>query len=329
MSVPQAFGGSPRPLVSIGVPVYNGEGFLRPALDALLAQRYDHLEIIISDNASTDRTQEICLAYAARDPRITYHRNSANIGVYANFQRVFALASGPYFMWAAVDDTRPPAAVQQCLEALERDEQAVLAHGVVLVRTAAGSEAVRYPNDAHPADRSPAGRVRAFVEGRLHNGILYGLYRREALRRVVLGSCLGQDYLLTLQMCLVGPFAHTGAPIGTFSERKMVASVSPMYTELPLTLGNLIRAGRMHRRKCWTVLFMGIYYLARVGDVGWSDRWRSVATYAITFARVYRSRLATEVVFQLSEPIAWLGAGLWRLARRSGMLGRFTRKVQI
>jgi len=309
----------PRPLVSLGIPVYNGEPFLRPALDALLAQTHEPLEVIISDNASTDRTQEICLDYAARDPRIKYHRNTTNIGVVANFRRVFALSSGAYFMWAAVDDWKPATALAHCLEALRRDERAVAAHGIVLVQTPGGREAVAYPNDIGITDSRAAARVRAFITGRPHNAILYGLYRREALQRVVLGHCLGQDYLLCLQMCLLGPFAYIPHPIIRYSERKAVASSSPMYTEVPLTLRNLIQAGKVHRRKCWTVLLMGCYYLATVGHVRWSERWPAIVAHAVTFSQLYRRQLVKEVVFQLCQPVVWTAMVSWRLARRWAM----------
>ena len=69
-----------KPLVSIGMLVYNGEMHIRQALDSLLAQEYENFELIISDNASTDRTQDICLEYAARDERIRYYRNETNMG---------------------------------------------------------------------------------------------------------------------------------------------------------------------------------------------------------------------------------------------------------
>lgn len=93
-----------KPLVSIGMPVYNGEKYIRQALDSLLAQDYEHFELIISDNASTDGTGEICREYVARDGRISYYRNEKNMGGTWNFRRVLTLASGGYFMWAAHDD---------------------------------------------------------------------------------------------------------------------------------------------------------------------------------------------------------------------------------
>src|SRR6266508_180906 len=92
------------PLVSIGMPVFNGQRFIRQALDSLLSMDYPNFELIISDNASTDGTAEICQDYAARDRRIRFYRNAKNEGAFGNFARVLALARGNYFMWAAHDD---------------------------------------------------------------------------------------------------------------------------------------------------------------------------------------------------------------------------------
>ncbi|OHB34086.1 MAG: hypothetical protein A2Y09_05285 [Planctomycetes bacterium GWA2_39_15] len=86
------------------MPVYNGEKYIREAVDSLLAQTFTDLELIISDNASTDGTEAICREYAARDTRIRYIRQRENRGVVANFQFVLAKAIGEYFMWAAADD---------------------------------------------------------------------------------------------------------------------------------------------------------------------------------------------------------------------------------
>ena len=90
--------------VSIGMPVYNGEAFIREALDSLLAQTFTDFELIISDNASTDGTEAICREYAAKDTRIRYVRQAENRGATANFRFVLDEAVGEYFMWAAADD---------------------------------------------------------------------------------------------------------------------------------------------------------------------------------------------------------------------------------
>jgi glycosyltransferase involved in cell wall biosynthesis len=95
----------PKPRVSIGMPVFNGEPFIRDAIDSLLAQTFIDFELIISDNASTDGTAAICQDYAISDKRISYVRQSLNIGPVANFQYVLDRAVGEYFMWAAADDS--------------------------------------------------------------------------------------------------------------------------------------------------------------------------------------------------------------------------------
>ncbi len=92
------------PVVSIGMPVYNGEKYIREALDSLLAQTFVNFELIISDNASTDATEKICQMYAAKDPRIRFARQPENRGALANFKFVLDEARGEYFMWAAADD---------------------------------------------------------------------------------------------------------------------------------------------------------------------------------------------------------------------------------
>lgn len=116
-----------KSLVSIGMPVYNGERYIVEALDSLLAQDYENFELIISDNASTDRTQGICLEYTSRDKRIRYYRNETNMGALWNFNRVFELSSGEYFMWASHDDLWRPHFISELVGLLEATPSAVLA----------------------------------------------------------------------------------------------------------------------------------------------------------------------------------------------------------
>jgi glycosyltransferase involved in cell wall biosynthesis len=119
---------SSYPLVSIGLPVYNGAKYLKLALDSLLAQSYTNFEVIISDNASTDGTQQICKEYAAKDNRIHYYRNEKNTEAPVNFNRVFNLSSGKYFKWAADDDTQAPDYLRKCVQTLEGDDSVALCH---------------------------------------------------------------------------------------------------------------------------------------------------------------------------------------------------------
>ncbi|MGE0821932.1 MAG: glycosyltransferase family 2 protein [Candidatus Binatia bacterium] len=317
-----------QPLVSIGVPVYNGETFLRAGLDALLAQTYPHLEVVIADNASTDHTEEICREYANKDARVRYHRNPRNVGVYANFRHVLALARGDYFMWAAVDDLRPLTAVEDCLTVLLADPQAVMAHGLILVEPTERPQLFPILNEMELSADDASTRIRIFTEKVTHNAILYGLYRRHALLQGWLGSCYGQDYLLCLQMCLLGRVVYTRAPMMICRERQLLPSSHPMYAPVPLTVRNLLRAGGLPRRKCWVVLFMGCYYLVRIRRVSLRQRLRAVTTHVVTFGTLHRTRLLKEVLFQLLAPIAVVTGWVWHLAQQQSLSLRLARRVQ-
>lgn len=111
------------PQVSIGMPVYNGEKYLREALDSLLAQTFDDFELIISDNSSTDGTADICMVYASRDKRIKYHRQPENRGVIANAEFVIKSAVGKYFMLVGDDDVYDKEYIRELINVLETDNR--------------------------------------------------------------------------------------------------------------------------------------------------------------------------------------------------------------
>ena len=114
------------PKISIGIPVYNGEKYLELALNSLLEQSFSDFEIVISDNASTDRTEEICRSFQSRDKRVVYHRNSVNIGAAGNYKKVFQLAKGEFFKWMAHDDKCSPNYLEECVKVLEEDPDIVM-----------------------------------------------------------------------------------------------------------------------------------------------------------------------------------------------------------
>ncbi len=120
--------GKPEPLVSIGLPVYNGEAYLEQAVKCLQRQTYRNIEIIISDNCSTDGTAILCERLAAEDNRIRYSRTERNLGAAGNFNRVAGLAGGPFFAWANHDDLWGNTYVESCLDALRANPNAVLAY---------------------------------------------------------------------------------------------------------------------------------------------------------------------------------------------------------
>ena len=114
------------PKVSIGLPVYNGERFLARAIDSHLAQTFTDFELVITDNCSTDATEQIGREYAEKDPRVRYLRNEENLGAVGNFQRAFEETSGPYFRWAAHDDFLEPEYLERTVGVLDREPAAAI-----------------------------------------------------------------------------------------------------------------------------------------------------------------------------------------------------------
>src|SRR5688572_21737331 len=116
------------PLVTIGLPVYNSENYVQQSLDSLLAQTYSNFILIISDNASTDGTADICRRCAASDSRVRYYRNEINIGNPGNFNRVFRLCTTKYLKWATSDDLWAPTFLERAMEVMESDESIALCY---------------------------------------------------------------------------------------------------------------------------------------------------------------------------------------------------------
>jgi glycosyltransferase involved in cell wall biosynthesis len=197
---------STRPLVSIGMPLYNAEAYLRESLEALLAQDYSNFEIIISDNASGDKTEAICREYTARDPRIRYFRAERNMGAVWNFRRVYELSRGEYFMWAAFDDVRDPRYVRLCVDALERNPNAALCCTGIRVIDEQGDEV---GEEILPRGRRPVGSTVRHRVGVVAQSVFwfdfYGLTRRRVLAQTRLPQPVwGFDVIQLLELCLQG-----------------------------------------------------------------------------------------------------------------------------
>ncbi len=200
-----------EPLVSVGMPVYNGEDHIEKALESLLGQDYTNLEIVISDNASTDATRRICDEYAAKDPRIRYHQNPANLGMVRNFNKVFQLAAGPYFMWAAHNDVWERSFVSQCVEVLDRSPSVVVCYTHARLMSDSG-ESIDFSFPSFDTDAPGMDRISRFhvhIWGITYPYPLRGLMRSSALRRTSLfRDTLGADLVLLTELSLLGAFAY-------------------------------------------------------------------------------------------------------------------------
>lgn len=195
------------PRVSIGLPVFNGERYLASTVESLLAQTFEDFELIITDNASTDQTEEICRRYAARDARIRYERAAENRGAAWNFNRSFHLAHGEYFKWSAHDDLHQPMFVQRCVEVLDADPDVILCFTRTEFIDNQGRHLREYlfPVDVDRASRRELFLVYAAGGHIMHE--IFGVIRSAALRGgPLIGNFVGSDHILVGTLALRGRF---------------------------------------------------------------------------------------------------------------------------
>ena len=195
------------PLVSIGLFVYNGERFIEDALHSILGQTFADFELIISDNASTDRTGKIAQSYALRDSRIRYYRNEKNIGAGRNCRRVYELATGKYFKQAAVDDLLEPDFLRQCVDILERDPGCVLVCAATKEIDENGIFIKNYVTPMRLDSTDPAARFRDMMLIPCWSYQVFGVMRMSALRQIPPQGCyVNADTVLLARMALLGRF---------------------------------------------------------------------------------------------------------------------------
>lgn len=200
-----------RPSVSIGLPVFNGERYIHAAVESILGQSHDDLELIISDNASTDGTGDIARTFAARDGRVRYMRNPENLGAAENYNRVFLASNGKYFKWAAHDDVCAPTFVEACVSVLDRDPSVILSHPRTVFIDEGGRSLGVYEETDDFSSPRPSARFRAWLfdrSGPWCNAV-FGLIRADALARTALiGKFVSSDVILLGELLLRGRVAR-------------------------------------------------------------------------------------------------------------------------
>jgi cellulose synthase/poly-beta-1,6-N-acetylglucosamine synthase-like glycosyltransferase len=206
------------PLVSICLPVRNGEQRLEPAVRSALAQDYPNLELVISDNASTDGTEELCRELARADSRIAYHRQAENIGLLNNFMATMRLARGTFLRWIGDDDWLAPSYVSRCVEVFAGDERLILVTTQLNYRGAGGvMETAAYDGTALLSD-DPVERftewLRLLNQSYLVLDPLSAMVRRAAVLPVPRRNMLREDQIFAAKMALIGPWGHVPAVLG-------------------------------------------------------------------------------------------------------------------
>jgi glycosyltransferase involved in cell wall biosynthesis len=206
------------PRVSIGLPVFNGERYLEQTLDNILEQTFVDFELVIGDNASTDRTQKICQAYVARDRRIRYYRNERNLGAAPNHNLVFGLSSAEYFKWAGYDDRIAPNFLEKCVGVLDNRPEVVLCMPQSGMIDENGRFLHWHEYVSNPTSPKAHKRFQNLVLNVESGNHVYGLMRASAIRKTGLhGSYPASDLVFLAELALYGQF-HV-IPEGLFFRR--------------------------------------------------------------------------------------------------------------
>lgn len=194
-----------QPKVSLGIPVYNAEKYLAATLDTILAQTFTDFELIISDNASTDGTEEICRFYVDRDARIRYHRHEQNLGAARNFNVLVELACGEYFKWIAYDDPLSPTCLEKCVDALDASPDVIMSYARTILIDE-NDELIEYHDDRFNL-RSPRAhqRFRQYFHSSAWCHPVFGLVRTDVLKRTgMIGAYASSDKVLLGEFALQG-----------------------------------------------------------------------------------------------------------------------------
>jgi len=285
------------PKVSIGVPVYNGEAYIEVALRSLLAQTFEDLEIVISDNASTDATEEICRRIMAEDARIRYDRAPANRGLVWNHRRVLQMAVGEYFMFAPHDDWFAPEYVERAAQALDSDPEVTFAYAVTVLVDAQGLEIGRERTRQRLQDPSPSTRFWDVLT--VQGGInWYGLTRRRLMERIGQYEALPRsERVVIAELSLWGPFVLL--PAGLYYRRIHEGQATALRRDRRAELQRLDPAKADGWRATTPAMLAG-YVLLFAGAVARAPM--SVRERVRAFLLIGRWILAKLPPFRLSDP---------------------------
>jgi glycosyltransferase involved in cell wall biosynthesis len=190
------------PLVTIGIPAYNSGGTIRAALNSILTQDYPEIEVIVSDDCSSDDTQALCFEMARQHPAIRYYRQKENIGLVKNFEFVMKNASSDLFMWVAHDDLLEPGVLKKYVEFMTSHPDYSLVSGQILYWS--DDEPVFREKDFSQEHRSPLIRVMNYYFKVIHGAMFYGLMNRKAALHIPMRNRIGDDWHFVASLAFLG-----------------------------------------------------------------------------------------------------------------------------
>lgn len=266
-------------LVSIGLPVRNGERTIEGVVRSVLAQDHGRLELVISDNASTDGTEKLCRKWAAFDKRVVYHRQNFDIGILANFIHTMRAARGEFFRWIGDDDWIAPNYISQCLKEFSADSRLLLVTTQILYTRPDGSTFVQPYTGNLLRSASPLRRFEEFsslLAGEMLIDPLYGLIRRSGVAELARRNTIREDEIFATRLALAGPWGHV--PMTLAHRHLKYGSVSSIARRLGVPFWQAYVANSL---QCWEML-------REIEAYGFSPEERRRARLAV--ARLYMRR---------------------------------------
>jgi glycosyltransferase involved in cell wall biosynthesis/Skp family chaperone for outer membrane proteins len=194
-------------LITIGIPVYNEERFLAKTIESAINQQFQDLQIIITDNYSTDRSYEIAQHYAQKDARITVIRHPENIGILRNFIYGLQMANTKYFAWLGAHDIFTESYLQETISFLEKHDEVVMAYPRCQL-IGNDDETLDYydPNDYIDTEGlQSVDRVFKVIDKLFCCSCFHGVFRTGTLRQVPFEPIISSDRLL---LFMLGSYGH-------------------------------------------------------------------------------------------------------------------------
>ena len=206
-------------MVSVGLPIRNGENRVRAVVASVLAQDHTDLEVVISDNASTDATEEVCRELARADERVVYHRQSENVGLLRNFVATMDLARGEFFRWISHDDSLAPNYVSRVLARLVEEERLLLVTCQIDYELDDGAVVTAVYDRTELASDDPAERfcemLRLLDESFAVLDPVYALMRRAPVAALPRANLMFEDEVFAAKLALRGPWGHVPEVLAT------------------------------------------------------------------------------------------------------------------
>lgn len=243
---------SSPPVVTVGIPVYNGERYLARTIESLLDQSFGDFELIVADNASTDGTRALCERFAALDSRVNYVRHPVNLGAPRNWNCLVHLARGEYFKWASANDCVARSMLARCVDVMSSSPEIALCYGHTLLVDEAGQPIELFEGDIDVSMQQPSARFSAVCAGLTLNNAMCGLIRTSVLRKTGLDRLYPSgDMALMSELALYGTIRllpevllHRRQTPGTFTSMLTPAQIQRVYDPKARNPMKLIRSRR-------------------------------------------------------------------------------------